>query len=241
MLTLSSCLTYKAFTTHFFDGDELAYRMTRKSTANYKDALEATQAVRLETEHDYFRTGQYVRWKNDYNLSMYTLNFQYCAAPFDKVEFDQVGIGWKLDSSSKVEVNAKDLVGKEVPMKAYCKQQIVIDTIFVFPNRFVLDFGKEVGVGDSLFWNGSSNKNDRVLLLFEADSNATKELILKDQGFFELKKKTLKGFENANYLNVSIYRAKAQRFDVGDKWNRSLGVFYLEKATSSVDLKKEKP
>jgi hypothetical protein len=51
----------------------------------------------------------------------------------------------------------------------------------------------------------------------------------------------LKGFENANYLNVSIYRAKAQRFDVGDKWNRSLGVFYLEKATSSVDLKKEKP
>lgn len=241
MLSLSSCLTFKAFTTHFFDGDELAYRMSGKSSENYNDALEATQAVRVEAEHDYFRTGAYVRWQNAYDLTMDTLNFQRCTVPFDSVEFDYIGIGWKLDSLSKVEVNANNLVGKEVSLKAYCKQQIIIDTTFVFPNRFVLDFGEEVSVGDSLFWNGSSNKKDRVLLLLESDSNAAKELILKDQGFFKLKKKTLKGFENANYLNVSIYRAKAQRFDANDKWNRSLGVFYLEKATSTVNLKKEKP
>lgn len=241
MLSLSSCLTYKTFTTHFFDGDELAYRMTRKSSTNYNDALEATQAVCLKAEHDYFRTGQHVRWKNDYDFTMDMLHFQHCEAPFDSVEFDHVGIGWKLDSFSKIEVNASNLLGKEVPLKAYFRRQVIIDTTLVFPSRFVLDFGEEVGAGDSLFWNGSSNKKERVLLVLEADSSAPKELILKDQGFFKIKKRTMKGFENANYLKVLMYRAKAQRFDANNKWNCSLGVFYLEKATSTVDLKKEKP
>lgn len=207
----------------------------------YNNALKATQAVRLEAEHDYFRTGQHVRWKSAYDLSMDTLNFQHCPAPFDKVEFDYLGIGWKLDSFSKVEVNANLLVGKDVPLKGYHGSELIFDTNFLFPKRFVLDFGDEIGVGDTLFWNGSSNKKDRILLVLEADFCPDRELILKDNGYFQLNKKTMKRYARSDYLTISIYRAKAQRFDVDDKLNRSLGVFYLEKATSTVDLKKEKP
>lgn len=238
LLSISGCFSHKSLAKHFLDGDELAYQLSRKSSNAYHKARKTTQAVSLIANHDYFRTGDHVRWKNDYQFSIDTLHFEHCPFPFEKVELGTLDILWKMDSISIAEVNTRHTLGKQVPTKAFAQSAKVVDSSVKLPQRFVLDFGETIRVGDTLFWNGSNHSKDRVLMTIECDGCRTLELIMKDNGQYVINKRLLTFLESADYVTISIYRAKAQRFDVGDKLNRSLGLFYLEKASTTVNVAK---
>jgi hypothetical protein len=257
LLSLSGCFRYKSLAQHFLDGEELAYRATKKMSKEYFKATESDQLVYLSAEHDYFQArsrnsvmSKYVdKLKSDSNYVKIGLNSKKpgprilngymlgtkvdssadCAQPITLAELGFLGIGWQADSVNQVEVNGQYVIGKTVPFKCFVGKQQVLDTVIQIPNHLAPHIADTLSVKDTLKWIPSGNDKDVVLLVLRSDSSE-REYIIKDKGYTLISKKMLKAFGDFNRINAFIYRAKSYSFDRDDQENRTVGLLYLERA-----------
>lgn len=237
LLSLSSCFGYKTVAKRTFDAEELAWNATRDMAKAYKKAKAANQWVHFTGVHDYFRTGDHVRWRNDFEISTKISSEETCANQADRLLLSDWEMHWEQDSMCRAVVVARPVLGKTVPFKAKVKGSVVADTVLYFPQLLVLDFGDSITLRDSLLWKKSLQKKAMVLLTFDR-GNDVKEFIVKDNGYFKINKRMMKWLEGSRSVKINIYRARSYSIIRNDSENCTIGFFYLERASTEVDVSK---
>lgn len=257
LLGIISCKSYKFQAIKTMDGEELAYRATKKMSKEYSNAIESDQLVYLSAEHDYIqarsrnsamskyveqlkRDSNYVKTNfnkkkpgprilNGYMLATKVNSAADCINPITLAELGYLGIGWKADSTNEVEVNGKFVIGKTVPFKCFVDKQIVLDTVIEIPNHLTLRIADTLSIKDTLRWIPSKSKKDVVLLVLRSDA-LEKEYIIKDKGYTKISKEMLRSFGELNRIDAYIYRTKSYSFERDDQENCTVGLIYLERA-----------
>jgi hypothetical protein len=234
---LSGCFAHKFVAKREFDGDQLAWNATLAKAKEFKKAQAADQSVHFVAAHDYFRTGEHVRWFNEFELSAKSASHVFCERQANRLLFNEWEMRCPADSTLRSVVTARPVLGKTVPFIAMKDNEVIADAMLSIPQLLVLDFGDSIALHDSLFWKKSPQKKAVVLLSFEVEDQV-REFILKDQGYFKINKRLMNWLNNASSVKLHIYRASSYLISRSDTEDCAIGFFYLEQASTQVEVSK---